>query len=90
MSKRRSHGAAFKARVALAALKGERSLSERAAADAPYAIDADLPKAQHQQTRQGSQDLPLSFGRAAGGQARSGLLRRHHLSAAAARRRTGS
>ena len=26
---------------------------------------ADLPKAQHQQAREGSQDLPLSFGRAA-------------------------
>ena len=28
-------------------------------------LTADLPKAQHQQAREGSQDLPLPFGRAA-------------------------
>ncbi len=32
---------------------------------ASYAVDADLPKAQHEQTREGAQDLPLSAGRAA-------------------------
>ena len=48
------------------------------AADAP---NADLPKAQHQQAEEGSQDLSLSAGRAAGQSPRPRLVCRHHLSA---------
>ncbi len=50
-------------------------------------LAADLPETQHQQTRQGAQDLPLSAGRAADRPAQPGLVRRHHL---ADGRRTGS
>ncbi len=55
------------------------------ATDAAYALDADLPKARHQQTREGAQDLALSVGWTARGTAQSGLVRRHHLPADAAR-----
>ena len=51
------------------------------AADAPYAIDADLPETQHQQACERPQDLPLPARRAADRPAQSGLVRRHHLPA---------
>ena len=44
-----------------------------------YLLTADLPKAQHQQAREGAPDLPLPAGRAADRQAKSGLVQRHHL-----------
>jgi len=42
-------------------------------------LTADSPKTQHQQAREGAQDLPLSAGRAADRQAQSGLVQRHYL-----------
>ena len=45
----------------------------------PNLLTADLPKAQHQQAREGAQDLSLPAGRAADRSAQSGLVRRHHL-----------
>ena len=48
-------------------------------------LRADLPKTQHQQAREGAQDLPLSAGRAADRQAKPSLVRRHHLFADAQR-----
>ena len=42
MSKRRNHGAAFKARVALEPLKGERTVSELAAAYEVYLLSAGV------------------------------------------------
>jgi len=47
----------------------------------PNLLTADLPKAQHQQAREGAQDLSLPAGRAADRSAQSGLVRRHHLPA---------
>ena len=44
-------------------------------------LTADLPETRHQQAREGTQDLPLSAERLAGGAVQSGLVRRHHLSA---------
>ena len=57
------------------------NVQARPAADAAHASDADLPEARHQQAREGAQDLSLSAGRAAGGAAQPGLVRRHHLPA---------
>ena len=46
---------------------------------------ADLSEAQHQQAGEGTQNLPLSAARPAGGPAKPGLVRGHHLSADAPR-----
>ena len=60
MSKRRNHDAAFKARVALETLKGERTVSERATA---YAVHL-LPAGVCQQTPRGDDDPPMEEGTA--------------------------
>ena len=48
-------------------------------------LTADLPETQHQPPGEGTQDLPLSAGRSADREAKSGLVRRHHLPAHAQR-----
>jgi len=44
-------------------------------------LAADLPEAQHQQARQGAQNLSLSAGWTADRPAKSGVVQRHHLPA---------
>lgn len=62
---------------------GEREAHPSAhAADGPY---ADLPETQHQQADERAQNLSLPFARAAGGQAKPGLVRGHYLFADASR-----
>lgn len=51
--------------VAFAERRSCRERKAHPAADAPYAIDANLPETQYQQAREGAQDLPLFTGRAA-------------------------
>ena len=96
MPKRRNHDAGFKARVALEAVKGERTASELAAEYGvhPTMIDqwkrallegaAEIFERCDQQAGERAQDLSLPTGWAAGRSAQSGLVRRHHLPADAA------
>ena len=63
MSKRRNHDAAFKARVALEALKGERTVSELAAAYELRLVPAGVCK----QTPRGGDDSSVEEGAVGGG-----------------------
>jgi transposase len=56
MSKRRNHDAAFKARVALEALKGERTVSELAAA---YRVHPTMIHQWKKSLLEGAAEVPL-------------------------------